>query len=234
MVHASLAVLFSLLTDHVAVDTLPPKDGWDKFAIWLTFALVIIGAVTFGVVLYQAIQTKKATIAAKEAAEAARLNAEAFVNSERAWIMVDLQPTAGDGPHIRRLEHSSGGTRTTGVQLSVVCRNEGRLPAWIAEKRVCAKFVESIPTEPDLESIDKRDPALEPVGVGKPSQPWDSMLICEGSYGSGETVRVLIIYGVVKYRDAFSKKHYTTFGYTLSFDNKLKRITESPKYNENV
>lgn len=72
---------------HVAINSMPAKDGWDKAAVLLTFALVVIGAVTFAVVLYQAIQTKRATDAAKEAAEPARLSAAAFINSERSWIM---------------------------------------------------------------------------------------------------------------------------------------------------
>ena len=45
---------------------------------------------------------------------------------------------------------------------------------------------------------------------------------------------MLIIYGVVKYRDAFSDEHSTTFGYILGVNNGLKRITSYPKYNENL
>lgn len=230
MVQASLAVLLTFLTDHVAVDTMPPKDGWDKFAIWLTFALVLIGAVTFGVVLYQAIQTKKATIAAKEAAEAARLNAEAFINSERSWIMVDLEPKPGGGEKIREILTSD----TTFVPLRIACRNEGRSPAWITEKRVCLRFVVSIPPDPNLESIDYRDPDLDAVSVGKPGRAWDVDVSCEGRHDSTEDTALLIVYGVVKYRDAFSDKHSTTFGYTLGVNGRLKRITENPKYNQNM
>jgi hypothetical protein len=44
---------------HVIVDRLPDKDGWDKFYICLTAALTAIAAFTLGAIWYQAIQTKK-------------------------------------------------------------------------------------------------------------------------------------------------------------------------------
>ena len=233
MLQASFAVLLSLLaTDpyHVAIDTLPAKDHWDILSICLNIIVVAVGVFTFGVVLYQAKQTKLSTDAAKETAEAARLNADAFINSERSWIMVELEPMPGYGERI----HRGWTTAATHVPVRVACRNEGRSPAWITEKRACLKIVDSIPPEPNLESIADVDPDLDAVAVGKSARAWDVTLSCEGRAGVEDHVTMLLIYGVVKYRDAFSRKHSTTFGYVLGVNDRLKRITDYPKYNENL
>lgn len=50
--------------------------------------LVVAAFVTLGVIAWQAIETRRAAQATKEAAEAALLNAQAVVNAERAWLTV--------------------------------------------------------------------------------------------------------------------------------------------------
>src|SRR5579871_2150466 len=60
---------------HVVIDSRPVKDIWDKLYIVLTVALVIIGGGTLSVIWYQAVQNRKA-------AEAALLNATAFISSQ--------------------------------------------------------------------------------------------------------------------------------------------------------
>jgi hypothetical protein len=66
-------------SQHIVVDRLPDRGTLDKVYIYSTIALVLVGAVTFGAVLYQAIKTR-------DAAEATLLYAKAFIESQRAQI----------------------------------------------------------------------------------------------------------------------------------------------------
>jgi hypothetical protein len=49
--------------EHVIVEKLPDKDLWERAYIIFTGALALIGLFTLGVVTYQAVQTKRATVA---------------------------------------------------------------------------------------------------------------------------------------------------------------------------
>jgi len=55
---------------HVIVDRLPDKDTWDKVYICLTGGLVLVAALTFGVLWYQARETARAARAANASAAA--------------------------------------------------------------------------------------------------------------------------------------------------------------------
>jgi hypothetical protein len=78
--------------EHVIVERLPDKDIWDKSYIFLTGALVFIGALTLGAIWYQAVQTKKATMGVER-------NTEAFVRSQRPIIACDPHKDSGQGWH---------------------------------------------------------------------------------------------------------------------------------------
>ena len=91
--------------------------------------LCILGFPTLLLLVWQTWSTSKA-------ARAALLNAEALINSERAWIMADLRSY---GQYCEQFEITHGmverreglveGTRVNLVKL--VCKNQGRRPAWI-------------------------------------------------------------------------------------------------------
>jgi hypothetical protein len=49
--------------EHVVVERLPDKDRWDKVYVVLTGVLMLVGLLTFGAIIYQSIQTKRATVA---------------------------------------------------------------------------------------------------------------------------------------------------------------------------
>jgi hypothetical protein len=118
MNRATSALILSLQQGHVTIDSLPRKDAWDYISIFSTLALVVIGAITFVAVWYQAKKTAEAaksaadsvremsrqaallerqTKATEVAAEAAKNSAIAglessrtVINSERAWIEIKL------------------------------------------------------------------------------------------------------------------------------------------------
>jgi hypothetical protein len=243
---------------HIVIDLLPGKDVWDKVYICLTAALVVIGGFTFIAIWIQAKETAKSAKAASDSVEAInrqtahiarqaksmrrqttilRNNVNALIASERAWIMVDIAPAPGWGGKVHGTigDHVAKGihTQTTSFALRVISRNEGKAPAWIIEKRICVDIRNaSLPTIPDLDSIQTRDYEPQPVAVGKEGIPaWDITPSCDGHEDVGRTT---VIYGAIIYRDPFSESHITTFGYSIAPDGQLKRLEGLPKYNENT
>lgn len=77
-------------------------------------ALVVVGIITFIVIGWQSYETRRAATAAKESAKAAELNAQAFINSERPWIVVEPKMV----PY-------------TGMTFRLQAANVGRTPAEI-------------------------------------------------------------------------------------------------------
>jgi len=178
-----------------------------------------------GVGAFQAWFLLRTVQAARDNAIAARTNAEALINSERAWVLVDIDWRMG-----RVMNVNANGVEKTAVDILLACRNQGKTPCWITEKRIELGIVESLPPIPDLERIQLYQAELEPLAVGRESiKPVD--IICDGRAGEGQ---LIVIYGVVGYRDIFSSARCTTFGYYVTPDNKLERLTGYPKYNENT
>jgi hypothetical protein len=157
-------------------------------------------------------------------------------NSERAWIMVDIEMdserrgivegTRGNG---NVLEHS------TNVPIICACRNQGNSPAWIFNKRINFEIVDAIPKIPRLESTELLQAELEPLAAGR-----DSVIRrdCD-AVGRLEVPKIGIIYGIVEYRDIFGRSRITTFGYAVTMLNailpkRLERITGFPEYNKNT
>jgi hypothetical protein len=89
------ALLLVLQQSHVAIDRLPRRGFWDYVSILSTIGLVLIGVFTFAAVWYQAIKTADAAQSAAESANAALLNAQAVINTERPWLVAMLVPDKG-------------------------------------------------------------------------------------------------------------------------------------------
>jgi hypothetical protein len=162
--------------------------------------------------------------------------ADALINSERAWIMADVEwdssKWADRKPHV--LEGSGTGGDTTGIYVVLTCRNEGRSPAWIEEKRARFQIVDVLPDEPDLTSAEFIQAGPEPIGIGKALPhtnhiSWQA--IGAGHEGLG---KMMVVYGVVKYRDIFNKHRETTFGYRITPSRELVRLEGSREYNRHT
>lgn len=170
---------------------------------------------------------------------AVRSQTDALIRSERAWIMVELSPAPGSGEKVHALTGASiqHGIRTThtGIPLRVICRNEGKVPAWITEKGVYVKILAtSPPRKPEFKGSGENDYEPRPVSAEREALPhWDVTPICEGTEATGQ---ITIVYGYVRYRDPFAEGHITTFGYRLTPDSKLVRLEgqDFSKYNENT
>lgn len=151
---------------------------------------------------------------------------------ERAWIMVELEPVPGAGGIIHGDEISKGVvTKNTSFNVRIYCTNDGKAPAWITEKRACIDIANKLPTKPNWNNVDIVQAAPEPVAVGGKSKPKDCGLTCPKAKDSGE---MIIIYGIIKYRDPFKTKRTTSFAYRLRIDDTLERLSGYPKYNEHT
>src|ERR1700731_3482932 len=104
---------------------------WESFSSWLrTYESVAIWLEGIALVLIfvwdrlDSRQQHKETLAQLNASQA---QADALINSERAWLMVDVEWDTGKwadrNAHV--IEGSGAGGDTTGIYIVVTCRNEG-------------------------------------------------------------------------------------------------------------
>ncbi len=174
-------------------------------------------------------------LAAIKTLNAIEKQADAMINSERAWLLVDLERVPGVGVHETTGLNKSGiQTVQTTVYVRCVCSNHGRTAARVIEKRCCLIQTDSddpLPQTPNLD-IDITDPIPHYLGTENPvTRDW--AITGDALEFPGQMV---VIYGVVKYKHLFSQEEvHTTFGYKLTADHKLERLTEDyRKYNENT
>jgi hypothetical protein len=147
-------------------------------------------------------------------------------NSERAWIMAELMWR--DRP---RFINTSGKGKTY-IDLDLICQNDGATPAWISEIRIRFELVETMPPVP-IFYPERRGDFIElrptPVSVkGKHIFKAD----CHHTK-KRESEVTKIIYGFVRYRDAFGSNRETRFGYSFGRDDVLERMDISA-YNKHT
>lgn len=65
-----------------------------KYLVIFTGLLVVAGFITCGILIWQSCETRRSVSATKKAAEAARLNAQAVIDAERARVIAELTPLA--------------------------------------------------------------------------------------------------------------------------------------------
>jgi hypothetical protein len=88
-----------------------------------------------------------------------------------------------------------------------------------------------LPDFPEFDFMQTVNCEPEPIPSGRDARPWDVTPVGEGAESEGQ---ITIVYGIVKYRDAFSAGHTTTFGYLVRYKESAVRIEGKPKYNENT
>jgi hypothetical protein len=156
-------------------------------------------------------------------------NAKALISSERAWVMVELEPAPGySGPFEGEDVMLDIVTQTTSMAVRIVCKNDGRTPAWITEKRAYLDVVDALPLVPNFEFAQVIQTEPEPLAVGEKGRPKEAGLIRKKGRDAG---KLTVIYGIVKYRDVFSDNRTTTFAYKVRVDGALERLGGYPKYN---
>jgi hypothetical protein len=224
---------------------IPP--WWD--VAWPTWALVIVGLGGTAAAIWTLITIRRQTTAierqvhdmqntslqtdrlieeATKQSIAAKKSAEALVNTERAWIMVELDWVPGYN-NIVFLDSSETGSQTSAA-IRFLYTNEGKTIAWIDEKLACFQIVTELPKQPDFSALKMLDCEPEWVGV-KDGGQLDETLEAEGREGVGD---ISVIWGVVRYRDAFNTKHETVFGFRIRPDYRFERISGLPEYNKST
>jgi hypothetical protein len=194
----------------------------DKVIAITTTVYVVVTVVMFFAIRSQSRAAQRQADIADIAAQAAKQSADALINSERAWVLVDIR---WDDRTISRL--ITGQTAVTGTiidctsaQIKCVCVNHGRSPAWITVKQVGIAILETIPQEPDFSRMSVGQYEPEPLApLAESTRYWQPG--CEGSKGTG---KITIIYGIVQYKDIFSRLRETRFGYVLNPADELERI----------
>jgi hypothetical protein len=166
--------------------------------------------------------------AASDAANAALKSAQAVINSERAWVMVQIEWLAGSGSMLNTtLQPDEARHYETHASIRLKCTNEGKTIAWIDQKLACFQILKELPKQPDFSALEMLDCVPEWVRA----QGRSELDVTLTAHGEGDFA-IPLVWGVVKYRDAFDGKHETTFGFRIRLDRKFERIAGIPEYNK--
>lgn len=225
------------------------KDKFDWVMLGCTVLLTIVGIVGTCLALrtLKAIQaqvraalaelkhTSRLARAAQKTAEAANKNADAIINSERAWVMVEVVWASSEGGRLLNTSHigDAGQVSSTQIYVNLICVNRGKSPAWVVEQTIKAEISGAF-YGPDLSTvndseIDRRLISLGPSGTTEDRTARPIKLYAPGMPGN----KYILVYGVVRYRDPFTPKgelKETWFGYyTLEtrIKDPLDRISQT-------
>lgn len=171
-------------------------------------------------------QTNKLIEETRISADAAKTSADVLVNSERAWLLVDVERAPGSAAFLAGTNADNGSYAA--ILVDVIAKNQGRSPAWIIQHFQFFELLDSIPPTPTFEKhIRDGDIYSQPVAVnGEYKMRCD--LVAEGRM---EDKRQSIVYGIIRYRDIFWKIRYTTYGYYVDTAGGIYRMTDHPEYN---
>jgi hypothetical protein len=194
----------------------------DKVIAVATIIYALVTMVMFFAIRSQSRAAQRQADIADIAAQAAKESADALINSERAWVLVDIR--WDDRTMMKLITAQTEGTGAirdcTNAQIKCVCVNHGKSPAWITVKQVGIAILETIPQEPDFSHMSVGQYEPEPLAPSAEStRYWQPG--CEGNKGTG---KIMIIYGIVQYKDIFSRLRETRFGYVLNPAEELERI----------
>ena len=156
--------------------------------------------------------------ATRDGVTAAKKSADALINSERSWVMVDVEWEGPTG-HLINLSSSTPDPNQvyqTQIYVNLICVNRGKSPAWVVERIAKAEIAGAF-YGPNLSAvndseIDRRLISLGMAGTPEARTEQSIKLYAPGSPGN----KYVLVYGVVKYRDAFTPKgelRETWFGY---------------------
>jgi hypothetical protein len=175
------------------------------------------------------IQTDRLIDEATKQSIAAKKSAEALINTERAWIMIELEWIPGYSGRVVGSQIEGGEqTFNTSAPIRFVYTNEGKTIAWIDEKLACFQIVRELPKQPDCSALELLDPVPEWIPV-KGRRILDETLSTQGQDDMGY---MSVIWGVIRYRDAFNAKHETVFGFRITQDNSFERLAGLTEYNK--
>jgi hypothetical protein len=184
---------------------------YEALAVWIEgFALVGI----FGFDIWAARRDHQQTLAQiKLTQDQIKLSQ----NAERAWVMTELVWPEADSLRVvlgaSRYKNEPQ-VESTQVAVKLVCKNEGRSPAWVDKIQGYCELVEGkladLPTPVGHEA----QPFL-PIGPIGPGGEKERLLLLEAP-GQAKHGQLISLFVLVEYRDPFGEKRVTTCGYTVS------------------
>jgi hypothetical protein len=132
--------------------------------------------------------------------------------------------------------HETNGGEHTNITIRLTCRNEGRTPAWITEKRACVQVVRDLIANPDSSLVGVVQTDVEALGVRcSKGKERDFALRGDGwEYGTESDGTMTVVFGIIKYRDPFSNDRSTTFAWRITPSNEFQRLGLGlyPEYNK--
>jgi hypothetical protein len=171
------------------IHTESEKDFWDKALVVATWFLVIIGAL-------QIIFLWRTVNATRDNAEAARLNAQAVVNSERAYLLLHKSLTPGK-PHIQ-------------WEFETRVENFGKTPARIVSCAIEFQLGDGADEPPDPSIFERQTPfpaMFLPQGE-KITKPFDPAPWQNAELSSGK--KHLWICGAIRYQNVLEREPAAT------------------------
>ena len=195
------------------------RDIYDWLVLVCSFALVIVGAwgvkvalSTLSKIERQTKATEDAAIAAKDSAEAARMNAQALIASERPWLV---------GRFIQN--GSEEFTETKRLEFRCEIKNAGETPAILIDAAARAVFKTDampLPDEPDFGHAGSLNQRILLPGatyffwVQAEGYEWkDGRFLLEKNESGKVLDNIMVGFGCVRYRDTFgdTAEHFTRF-----------------------
>jgi hypothetical protein len=154
-------------------------------------------------------------------------------NAERAWVMTELGWPQGE------LQVVTGASRqgdqpqveTTTVSVKLVCRNQGRSPAWVDTVQGYAEIAQTrLKDLPPV--VGHQTQHFHPIGPIAPGDEKWRILHLEAP-GQLKNNQLLSLFVLIAYRDIFEEQRITTCGYTVSGTH-LDRQDQFPDRNQTL
>ena len=152
--------------------------------------------------------SEKSAKAATEAAQAAKLNADALMKAEGAQLWMDEVKVHG----IR--------TNPSALKLTYVVRNFGNSPGWVHHKPMNVFIGATLPPQRQLDEMGAPDNIFVPskhFTSGESTIPTVlAQPVVDALLAPNPTI-FMFIYGSINYRDVFGKEHLAGFAYQIRF-----------------
>jgi len=173
-------------------------------------ALVIVGAITAAVIAWQAWETRKAAMAGREGAEAARSSSQALVKAERPWVSLTVYNQSFRMQATNRLDwriSNEGRTVANIIEAQFRCRKIGPLDTALASPPNYGEVIRfyDIPIAPG-NHLD----AWSYVEAGRGAPDGLNAQDIEDIRSRGHD---LVAFGFLRYRDQFGQEHESRFCY---------------------
>jgi hypothetical protein len=154
---------------------------------------------------------------------------ESLIKAERAWVLVEMKDTPGQGL-LGEYRENGDGKLCTRVWVRFFFTNGGKTPARITKLRCGLAIYDRVPTLPNISIMTDEPFAVMTLAPGESSAKWPIDLIrdvpdvCE----IGKSWAYLV--GQVEYLDVFDKTRQTYFGYRIRGDHAFDPIPDTPGY----